>query len=700
MSLKLGNCMSKKNIYMVQFGTGTNVNLLPLAAGQLVSRLKQETELLKKYNLCEIIFRRQDPKEVASKIEDVFVIGLSCSLWNKNLSINTAEEVRKKFPEALIVTGGPSIPRDPELSDNFFRQHPYIDVICTGEGEEVFVALCNHYAQRKRFADIPGIIYRDRETGTICHTAPEVVPSMDKLPSPYVDGTFDDLYKKYSSEFSGIIWETNRGCPFRCTYCTWGNYASRNIREKPMEQVKAEIEWIGKNRINYIAMSDANFGIRERDLELVGLLAECKKKYGSPNFISVSWTKNSSDKVLKISKILKNCGIGFRVTLSLQSLNSDVIKAVKRSNIQKSEYQKIRAAYHKERYYAYTELILSLPLETYDSYLQGVEANLSESIFNQLYIYPCFLFPNTEIATLSSRKKYGIESIVIEGGYTKSKDSYKMNEDVEVVIGTATMPKEKWVDAFVVGYYTLALHDDRLAFFILNYLKKSYGIKITEIVSYMRKECCKHNLPTLKKSFLRLEDCAKGVQRGKTHLIEPEPYGGICFDPPEAIFLELLYEREKFYSEFLFIVESYLESQNINYSAAQLKDLYGFQEAVMAHPDGPTKEELYLQYDWFEYFLFAFNYQERELTPLRRKLKIIDPCPCNGETEKFLKNHFDVRGEPAFNRIFDDKGTLVFPPVPLRRISDQVSEPENNDHELKNDFTEDALPLLPESKKF
>ena len=89
--------MSKKNIYMVQFGTGTNVNLLPLAAGQLVSRLKQETELLEKYNLCEIIFRRQDPKEFASKIEDVFVIGFSCSLWNKNLSINTTEEVRKNF---------------------------------------------------------------------------------------------------------------------------------------------------------------------------------------------------------------------------------------------------------------------------------------------------------------------------------------------------------------------------------------------------------------------------------------------------------------------------------------------------------------------------------------------------------------------------------------------------------------------------
>jgi hypothetical protein len=107
-------------------------------------------------------------------------------------------------------------------------------------------------------------------------------------------------------------------------------------------------------------------------------------------------------------------------------------------------------------------------------------------------------------------------------------------------------------------------------------------------------------------------------------------------------------------------------SQGINYNAALLKDLHNFQEAVMAHPDGPISEGLYLKYDWVDYFMFAFSYQERELTPLRRKLRIIDPCPCNGDTGIFLTNHFDVRGVPGFNQIVDNKGTLVFPPVFLR----------------------------------
>src|SRR3989304_8357297 len=131
-----------KNIYVVQFGTGTTINLLPLAAGQLVARLKQEKELLREYSLCEIIFRRpEDPKELVSKMENVFIAGFSCFLWNMNISLQTAKEVKGKFPNALIVTGGPSIPKDPELADDFFKKYPEVDVICVGEGEEVFTSL-------------------------------------------------------------------------------------------------------------------------------------------------------------------------------------------------------------------------------------------------------------------------------------------------------------------------------------------------------------------------------------------------------------------------------------------------------------------------------------------------------------------------------------------------------------------------------
>jgi radical SAM superfamily enzyme YgiQ (UPF0313 family) len=665
--------MSKKNIYLVQFGTGTNINLLPLAAGQLVARLKLEKELLKEYDLQEIIFKRpKNLENLISKLEDVSIIGFSCFLWNTNISLQAAEEVRKRFPEALIVAGGPSVPKDPELTEGFFQKHSSIDIICIGEGEEVFASICKYYAKAEDFGDIPGIIYRDKKNNKMHNTGPEEVLTMDKLPSAYLDGIFDSLYQKENSEFSGIIWETNRGCPYECTFCTWGNLSSRKIREKPMEQVRGEIEWIGKNKIKYIAMADANFGIRERDLELIKMLAECKKRYGAPEFISVSWVKNSSDKVLKISEILKASGIGFRVTLSLQSLKADVLKAVNRFNIKRSSYEEIKQAYHSQRLYSYTELILGLPLETYDSYISGIESSLSEYIFDQLYIYPLFLFPNTKIAALGSRKRYAIESRVIENRYTKSKESTVVKEFVEIVVGTSTMPKDKWVNSFVIGYYSLALHDDRLAFFILTYLKKFYGLKVTDIVTFSKDMVSEGRYPLLEKAFKSLEDCALDVQnKGRSHLIEPEGYSGIPFDPPDAIFLELLLDRGRFYAEFSSIVELYLKEKSISYDREELLDLFVFQKAVMAHPDGPAERQLHLKYNWCEYFSFAFHVKAKELEPTQRKLTVADPNSSGGNPDKFLKNHFDVRGIPAFNEFFDEKGKKVFPPVDIHHKMEQ-----------------------------
>ena len=295
--------MNRKGIHIVQFGTGSNINLLPLAAGQLKARVKQKNDLLNKYNIGEIIFRRDDPIKIVAQMENVAVIGFSCFSWNINISLQTAHEVKAKFPDALIVFGGPAVPKEPEMVKDLFWKHSYIDIICIGEGEEAFSELCIHYTDWDGFAEIPGLIYRDKKSGKILYSSPEEMLSMDNFPSPYLDGTFDDLYSKYKSEFSGIIWETNRGCPYKCAYCTWGNQKFKEIREKPFNQVVREIEWIGRNKAEYVAMTDANFGIRKRDLDLAYLLAECKKKHGVPKFISVSWAKNSSDKVLKIADI-------------------------------------------------------------------------------------------------------------------------------------------------------------------------------------------------------------------------------------------------------------------------------------------------------------------------------------------------------------------------------------------------------------
>lgn len=684
--------MSKKKIYVVQYGTGSNLDLLPLAAGLLVSRLKLETEFLKKYDIGEIIFGRpDDPAALVESLGDIFAIGINCSLWNMNLGMATAYEVRKRFPNALIMTGGPSIAKDPKLVGPFFEKNPYIDAIVTGEGEEAFVSMLKCHDEGKPFDHIAGVIYRDRQTGAVRYGKGEEILNMPDLPSPFLDGTFDELYGKQRERFSGIIWETNRGCPFTCTFCTWGNYESRKIRYNSMDRIAKEIDWIGRNQVSYIAMTDANFGIHERDVQIARMLAECKKKYGVPRFISLSWVKNSSNKVLTIGDILREAEISFRVTLTLQSTNAEVLKAVNRINMKRSVYEEVRRAYHEKRLYSYTELIMGLPLETLESYLGGIDQCLSNSTFDQIYIYPLFLFPNTEMSSPESIEKYKLEGRVTTGGYTKSIDSFRIGECVEIVISTSTMSREDWVEAFVMGFFTVGIHDDRVAFFVFRYLSKEFGISIMEFCKFFRTMAYENNLEATRTMFEKLKHQALTVQRdGSTHLIEPDPYGGICYDPPQATSLELLYRRDKFYPELFATVEAYLKSNNMAYNKEELKDLFVFQEAVIAHADGPKWKRLTLKYDWLDYFRFTFNLEEEDKNKRVKRAsntyKVVDDAPCYGDATKFVKNHFDIRGEPAFNEMYDEAGMKVFPPVDLKHDKGGLTSAQSGDSDaLKDD---------------
>jgi hypothetical protein len=363
--------------------------------------------------------------------------------------------------------------------------------------------------------------------------------------------------------------------------------------------------------------------------------------------------------------------VGFRVTLALQSLNEDVLRAVNRINFKREFYERIRTAYHKAFLYSYIELMLGLPLETYESYVNGLEKVMSNSVFDQIYSYPFLLFPNTQVASSEARRKYGILGKVMEGKYTKSKVSTPIVENMEVVIGTASMPPARWVDAFVDGYYTIGLHDDRLAFFVFWYLKRKYGVRITDLVVWMRREAARapDRYTHIHRVFEKLTNCARGVQeKGHSQLMEPMGYDGIPYDPPDGVFLELLMHKATFYAEFRGIVGAFLREAGVEFDEAELDDLFVFQNAVLAHPNnGEAETMVKLQHDWIGYFSEAFN-----LPPVSRLQKreaqytVRDDAPCARDAKKFLEAHFRIRGVPAFNELYDGNGRKVFPPVNLQ----------------------------------
>ena len=114
--------MTKKNVYIVDMSSGSNMNLLPLAICQIGSYSMEQPEISEYFNI-DYRFIRQDGKTLADSMEDPAIVGFSCYVWNLRGSLSAASTVKQRFPNALIVLGGFSVPKLPDRIKEFYENH-------------------------------------------------------------------------------------------------------------------------------------------------------------------------------------------------------------------------------------------------------------------------------------------------------------------------------------------------------------------------------------------------------------------------------------------------------------------------------------------------------------------------------------------------------------------------------------------------
>ena len=98
--------------------------------------------------------------------------------------------------------------------------------------------------------------------------------------------------------------ETNRGCPYACTFCNWGNATQEKINQFSLETVKEEVKYVCENTKNltgFMYIADANFGILRRDLEIAKVIRDCTDKYNFPQHVYIYFAKNTNDTIVNIA---------------------------------------------------------------------------------------------------------------------------------------------------------------------------------------------------------------------------------------------------------------------------------------------------------------------------------------------------------------------------------------------------------------
>lgn len=299
-------------------------------------------------------------------------------MWSHTNNLAFSKALKDHNPDAVTVHGGPDCPSYERDTVTYLDTHPYVDIAVRGEGEatavEILATLATVMrgeAQWSSLESVAGIAFRS-DSGHVVRTADrDRITDLDAIPSPFLDGTFA-AYENVPNIGMAIV-ETNRGCPYGCTFCDWGSATNSRIRKFDLDRVFAELDWCARNEVKRVFFADANFGIFSRDVEIAAHVAALRRTHGYPERFITNYAKNTVKHLTEIVTVLTEAGVVTEGLLSLQSLDDDTLAAIRRSNIKLEKYEALAAEFRASKLPLFVDLMMGLPGQTVASLQQDLQ---------------------------------------------------------------------------------------------------------------------------------------------------------------------------------------------------------------------------------------------------------------------------------------------------------------------------------------
>lgn len=445
---------------MVEFTAFEKVT--PLASGCLLSYARADPAVAEgfSFRICDAPVT-VDREEFAARLdsEPADVYAFSCYVWNMGLVRWLLDRLLASRPDAQFILGGPQV---------MSHAHKYVApdrtnvVVCNGEGERTFRAYLRQLAsQETDLAQVPGIsFWRGGELVTT--ERPERIKDLTEIPSPYTGGVFE------ADKYTYAILETTRGCPFNCGFCFWGAATNAKVNRFETERTLADIDWISENKLMVLYMADANWGMSPRDVEITKHVVECRERTGYPQLMGMNAAKNKPDRVSEITSLLVHGGMLSSQPVSLQSMDSDVLKIINRSNIRTDTYTELHRTLREQQISSFTEMIWPLPGETVASFRRGL-TELCRSHADTIVIYPQLLLNNTPI--YENREQLGI----------KVRRVPDEAAEADVVVATNWVNEADYAEGMRLNYAVQSLYCQRGLYYLANYLDRTDQMSFDEL---------------------------------------------------------------------------------------------------------------------------------------------------------------------------------------------------------------------------
>jgi len=414
---------------------------------------------LKKFgNNVEItLFKYIDDLEKAISESPPDILGLSNYCWCQNVSQEMFKLFTEKNPNGLKVWGGPNFPIDTPSQKKFFQKFENFDIYVPIDGEVGFSnivekTLQNNSQDIKKYVleePLAGCIIKNSEGRLLYSLGDTRIKNLDEIPSPYLTGLVD----KFFDDNLIPMLQTNRGCPFSCTFCTDGRDAVNMVNRFSKERTISELDYIAKHvkkNVHSMFISDLNFGMIPGDIDTCEYIKNIQEKYDYPHKLLTTTGKNNKKKIIESIKSLSN---SLSLFMSVQSMNDQVLKNIKRDNISKEVMLELAPVIKENKMNTMAEVILGLPGETYQSHLETIRELISAKL-DDVVSYTCMLLPGSEMATPEQQSKWKFKTKfrILPMDFAKLRSGKNICEIEEVIVASKDLSFDDYVKLRMVGF--------------------------------------------------------------------------------------------------------------------------------------------------------------------------------------------------------------------------------------------------------
>jgi tRNA A37 methylthiotransferase MiaB len=455
-----------------------SADLIPQAVGGIATYTE------KMVSLNEPIRVFKYPEKLAQALDEhgcPDVIGFSNYVWNCDLSSAFARRIKELSPKTIVVFGGPNYPIQPVVQEQFLRERPYIDFCINKEGELAFANLIAAIIESNGNLDqVHGTLASVHSIGPDdnAHLTGEVerIRDLSEIPSPYTTGRMDEFF---DGKLLPII-QTNRGCPFSCTFCVEGVRYYNKIYLNSQSKMSAEIHHIGKKMEeirhlggrNDLFIADSNFGMYKDDIDTCKVIAEAQEKYNWPEYINVATGKNQKERVLAASKLINGA---LRLSGSVQSLDPEVLENISRANIGADGLMQLALEAADIGANSYSETILCLPGDSKEKHYNTLR-QVIEASFNMVSTFQLMMLPGTNMNTEETREKFGMITRFrvfprCYGFYDVQGERIVSAEIEEICVALNTLTFDDYLDCRKMHLLIAVFHNDGVFGSLLRYLR-------------------------------------------------------------------------------------------------------------------------------------------------------------------------------------------------------------------------------------